>query len=62
MALAILLSDIEKRKQQPAHTSDTEANLLAELRAFRDSVIKPARDFIKLDIRNVSLLALQKNE
>ena len=44
MALTIL--QIESKKQHPAHT-DIKANLLAELRAFRDSVIKPARDLIK---------------
>lgn len=48
-------------RQQPAHTSDTNASLLVELKAFLKAVAIPGRDFIRDNLRNINLLSLRED-
>lgn len=49
-------------RQDPAHTSDRLVPLLDELRAFRDTVAIPAKEYINEDVRNLNLLSHEANE
>ena len=55
MALNMFKKASQRRSE--AYTSDTLLALLDELRAFRNSITKPAKKYISEDVRNLNLLA-----
>ena len=49
-------------RDPPAHSSDTYASLLVELKAFLKSVAIPGRDFIMEEKRNINLLVQNEEQ
>ena len=49
-------------RDPPAHSSDTLASLLAELRAFLKTVAVPGRDFVMEEKRNINLLVQSEEQ
>ena len=56
--LALKMFMATYNREQPAHTSDTNRRILYEMKAFRKTVLRPAKQLIKEDIRNLNLLSL----
>ena len=56
------LHGFQTERRSPAFASDKLISLLDELKAFRDSVVVPAKKCIDENPRNVNLLAQEAEE
>ena len=59
MALKMFMA--VNQRQNPAYVSDSKESLLEELKVFNKSVVKPALEFVRQDIRNLNLLSLRED-